>query len=242
MAENPTPENPTPEETVVVPIDENTAPAETVVVPITEEKNEEVKDNNEVKEQPKEVVHATTMTTKTVNMKHIMLPLTMLSFLLSLPILFSIIWLLYMRQYDCENLLDLPKLQVGIVIGLTIVFFTSNSVAKFHSRFPMLGLLVVIVPLILMLIVGIGLVGAFDMETRNIPGTPRWIKMEVDDDYNWNDIKSCIYGTTTCKELVIRSYTTKTQDFRSSKLSPIEEQIERPNFQHENGNKLKLGK
>lgn len=209
---------------------ENTTPPQAVVVPIIEEKNEatEAKEQEakESKEQKaKELSDADTTTSapaKTDKMKHIVLPLTLFSFLLSLPILFSVIWLLYMRQYDCENLLDLPKLQFVIVIGLTIVFFVSNFVVKFRTRVPMFGFLLVTVPLIMMLIVGLGLVGAFNMETRTVPGTPTWLKTKVDDDHNWNGIKSCIYDTNTCRELVLRSYTIKSDDPTTGKLSSIE--------------------
>ncbi|XP_027174068.1 tetraspanin-15 [Coffea eugenioides] len=240
MAQNSAP----PEEVVVpVPEEKNEAKEKEVAVTIPEAKNEaEEKEvavliseaKNEAKEkEAKEIPDDTTTTAaaattntsvaaKTDKMKIIVLSLTVLSFLLSFPILFSIAWLLYLRQYDCENLLDLPKLQLVIVIGLAIVFFVSNFVVKFGSRFPMLGLLLVVVPLILMLIVGLGLEGAFDMEARTIPGTPRWLEFRVDNDYNWKDVKSCLYATTTCRELALRSYTTKSFDFTASKLSSIE--------------------
>ena len=58
---------------------------------------------------------------------------TILTFILSLPILAPVIWLLYMRDYDCEIVLRLPKLQVSIGIGLIITFLVSNNVVFLQS-------------------------------------------------------------------------------------------------------------
>ncbi|KAF8400447.1 hypothetical protein HHK36_013745 [Tetracentron sinense] len=66
-------------------------------------------------------------------------PLTILSFLLSLPMLALDIWLLYMKDYDCEYLLKLPRLRLGISIGMFFVFLISNVVVFCRSQFPMPG-------------------------------------------------------------------------------------------------------
>ncbi|KAI3524260.1 hypothetical protein L1887_02913 [Cichorium endivia] len=76
---------------------------------------------------------------KASSIKRIMLPLTIISFLLSFPILFCIVWLLYVREGNCEQLLPLGKLQIGIVIGLIVLFVVSNGVVFLRSRFLMLG-------------------------------------------------------------------------------------------------------
>ncbi|XP_009789464.1 tetraspanin-15 [Nicotiana sylvestris] len=157
-----------------------------------------------------------------LQMNHIVLPLVIFSFFLSLPILFGIIWLFYVRQYDCEELMNLPKLQIGIAIGLIIVFFISNIVVYFRSRFPVLGLLLAMVPFIIMFIVGLGLVGSYKMEARGVPGSPAWLKMTVHDDETWSNIKSCIYSTKTCNDLISRTYMLKSYDFTSIKLSSVE--------------------
>ncbi|XP_059636225.1 tetraspanin-15 [Cornus florida] len=185
------------------------ADAVAVTVTVPEEKSKAKEDSQAMKD-------------KGVQIKHVILPLTTLSFLLSLPILFSVIWLLYMRQCDCEQLLKLPKLQVGIVIGLIFIFLVSNIVVYLRARFPMPGLLLVMVPLIMMLTVGLALAGAYKSESRTIPGSPSWLQMIVHDKNYWNNIKSCIYDTRTCNELVSRSYMLKSYDFSTTKLSPIE--------------------
>ncbi|KAJ0030142.1 hypothetical protein Pint_14290 [Pistacia integerrima] len=147
---------------------------------------------------------------------------TMLSFILSLPILASVIWLLYMRDSDCESLLRLPKLQFGIGIALIFMFIISIAALFLRRRFPMPAFLLVIVPLLVMLVVGLALVGAYDMESRRIPASPKWLRSKVQDDLNWNHIKTCIYDTRTCDDLFSRSITFKPYDFSMSKLTSIE--------------------
>ncbi|KAK0571102.1 hypothetical protein LWI29_011169 [Acer saccharum] len=148
--------------------------------------------------------------------------LTIVCFILSFPVIASVIWLFYMRDFDCEGLLRLPHLQTGIGIALIFVFIISNAALFLRSRFPMPGVIVVMVPLILMLTAGLALVGAYDMESRKIPASPRWFRLKIDNNNNWNNIKSCIYDTGACDDLQSRFFTLKSYDFSTSKLTSIE--------------------
>ncbi|XP_044462805.1 tetraspanin-15-like [Mangifera indica] len=148
--------------------------------------------------------------------------LTMLSFILSLPVLASVIWLLYMRESDCESLLRLPQLQFGIGIALIFMFIICIASLVLSRRFPMPGFLLVMVPLLVMLVVGLALVGAYDLESRRIPASPKWLRSKVTDPLNWNYIKTCIYETKICDDLFSRSISSKSYDFSMSKLSSIE--------------------
>jgi uncharacterized protein YacL len=186
---------------------ENTESVETVTVTVTEEKN-----------QPEEG----SMTDKATQVNFLTRLSTIITFILSLPILGSIIWLLYMRGYDCEVILRLTKLQIGIVIGLICTFVVSNFVVFFQSRFPMPGLIVVMVPLIVMFTMGLALIGVYNMESRTILGSPMWLKLKVHNYNNWNNIKSCIYDTGICNDLVSRSLMLKPYDFSIRRLSYIE--------------------
>ncbi|KVH93725.1 tetraspanin-15-like [Cynara cardunculus var. scolymus] len=159
---------------------------------------------------------------KPSSVKRIMFPLTTISFLLSFPILFCIVWLLYVKQCNCEHLLPLSKLQHGVVFALILLFVVSNSVVFLRSRFLMLGLIVVMVPLIVILTIGLALVGSYTIESRMIPGSPSWLKMMVNDDNNWYNIETCIYNTRTCQDLAVQSIMIKSYDFSMTKLSPIE--------------------
>ena len=188
-------------------LEDNYNPVEVMAVTVTEENN-----------QPK----GGSMTDKATKAKLLKRLLTILTYILSLPIFASVIWLLYMGDYDCEVVLRLPKLQLGIGIGLIVTFLVSNIVVFFQSRFSMLGLLVVMVPLTVMFTVGLALIGAYNMESRNIPGSPMWLKLKVHDNDNWYYIKQCIDDTGACNDLVSRSLTLKSYDFNSKRLSPIE--------------------
>ncbi|KAF5787536.1 hypothetical protein HanRHA438_Chr10g0466681 [Helianthus annuus] len=138
------------------------------------------------------------------------------------PIIFCVVWLLYMRRGNCEQVLPLPKLQVGLVVGLLVVFVLSNGALFLKSRFLRLGFVVVMVPLIVILTIGLVLRGAYKIETRMIPGSSAWLKMMVYDDNNWKAIESCIYSTRTCRDLVVQSSMVRAYDFSRSHLSPIE--------------------
>ncbi|KAJ0744652.1 hypothetical protein HanPI659440_Chr10g0390091 [Helianthus annuus] len=73
------------------------------------------------------------MLTPTNSRKRIVFSLTTITFLLSFSIIFCVVWLLYMRQGNCEHVLPLPKLQVGLVVGLLVVFVVSHG-ALFLNR------------------------------------------------------------------------------------------------------------
>ncbi|KAG8367657.1 hypothetical protein BUALT_Bualt16G0095800 [Buddleja alternifolia] len=199
--------------------DDNDNSTETVVVTVEEEKKfitNEPDSEPEPKPQRK-------MRLKSIKVRHTMLPLALVTFLLSIPFLFQAIWLLYVQQYDCEGLLKtLPKLQLGIVIGLIVVFLVSNGVVYSRARFLAPGLIIVTILLVLMFIVGLTLRGSFNTDNRQIPGSPRWLRMKVHGDYNWNNIKSCLFYTRTCRDLVSRSYNLKPYDYATGTLSPIE--------------------
>ncbi|KAK9078858.1 hypothetical protein SSX86_002916 [Deinandra increscens subsp. villosa] len=155
--------------------------------------------------------------------KRILFPLNIITFLLSFPVIFCVVWLLYMRQCTCENILPLPKLQVGVVVVLIILFIVSNVVVFLKSRFLMLGFIIVMVPLIVILTIGSALVGTYNIETQTIPGSPAWLKSKVYNDSNWKAIESCIYSTRTCQDLALQSSSvTRTYDFSRSHLSPTE--------------------
>lgn len=196
----------------------NTTPSaetQTPTVTVAEEKG-----NNNTKEV---VADQSTMTSsKASKVKLITGALTIFGIILSLPLLFMFIWLLVTGTHDCESLLNLRNLQMGIATGVFILFAASNIMVFLRAKLRVMGLFLVMIPSIFMIIVGLGLVGAFNVETRTMPGSPKWLTIKVQNNYIWNEIKSCIYDTTTCQNLISKSYLLKSYDFTSSKLSPIE--------------------
>ena len=148
--------------------------------------------------------------------------LSIFTFVLSVLIIALAIWLLYMRDYDCEKLLRLPRLQMGIGIGLIFVSLISNIVVFLRSRFPVPGFFLVMVPLIVMFTMGLALVGANKMESRRLVATPMWFREKIRNHDDWENIKSCIFSSGTCDDLVSRSLNLKAFDFSIKKLSSIE--------------------
>ncbi|XP_073153627.1 tetraspanin-15 [Henckelia pumila] len=200
---------------------ENNNPPDALAITVTEEK---IINNNDPKvlEQNPESTSKPPVK-KSLQVRHLVLPIALVTFLLSLPFLFQAIWLIYVQQYECEGILkSLPRLQLVIAIGLIVTFFLSNGVVYSRTRFPAPGLILVMVPLVVMFIVGSSFGGSFKMETRQIPASPRWLKTKVNSNSNWITIKSCLYDTRICRDLEARSYNLKFDDFSTSKLSPLE--------------------
>ncbi|KAJ9162907.1 hypothetical protein P3X46_022644 [Hevea brasiliensis] len=183
---------------------------EVVAITVTEENSK-----------PKEVAERK-ITDKVTKVRKYAGLLSIISFILSLLILASVIWLLYMKDYDCEKHLRLPNLQIGLAILMIFVFLISNIVVFFRSRFPIPGFLIVMVPLIVIFTMGLAIVGADKMESRRIMATPVWFREKVRDEDHWRNIKSCIYNRGLCEDLASRSLNLKAYDFRMKKLSSVE--------------------
>ncbi|KAG6772208.1 hypothetical protein POTOM_023607 [Populus tomentosa] len=182
---------------------ENTNPTEALAMTIAEETTKT----------KKEVAGNTKSDEKVNQVKNYASIVSIITFVLSVLILASAIWLLYMKDYDCEELLWLPRLQIGIGIGLIFVSLISNIAVFLRSRFPVPGFFLVMVPLIVMLTMGLALVGANKLESRRLMATPKWFREKVRHNDNWENIKSCIYNTGTCDDLVSRSLNLKAFDF-----------------------------
>ncbi|KAE8690985.1 Cytochrome c oxidase subunit 6b [Hibiscus syriacus] len=163
------------QEVVEVPIVEE-SPADAVVVLKNEPK-------------PTECPNKNIIPGKFFQVKRISGLLSVVSFVFSLPVLSSVIWLLYMKSYDCESLFKLPKLQIGISIGLICVFFVCNAALCLKNRLKMVGIVLVMVPLTAMFTIDLAFLGADSMENRRIPATPLWFEMKTHDDKLWSNIK-----------------------------------------------------
>ena len=150
--------------------------------------------------------------------------LIMLAFLLSLPIIAIIAWLLFMHDgYDCEYLLRMNKLYVGIVSAL-VVLLVLDCAALFMITKPALrmpAVILVMIPVIVVFIVGLGLVGGFQMESRSMPGSPQRLKLHIYNTNRWNSIKSCLYDKSICQILAYRT-SIKPYDYTVKKLSTVQ--------------------
>ncbi|XP_074365282.1 tetraspanin-15-like isoform X2 [Apium graveolens] len=150
--------------------------------------------------------------------------LNLAAFLLTLPIIAIVVWLIFMTGYDCEYLLKMHKLYDGI-IAMLVVMGVLNIVASFMMKKPPLrmpALILITIPAIVVLIVGIGLVGGFNMESRSVPGSPQRLKLKVYNTDNWSRIKSCLYDKSICQVLASGTSMIKSYDYATKKLSPVQ--------------------
>ncbi|CAH2069593.1 unnamed protein product [Thlaspi arvense] len=145
--------------------------------------------------------------------------LSIFTFVLSLTLLGYAVWLLFMRSYDCEEILGLPRVQTLASVGLLAVFVVSNAALFLRRKFPMPALVVMVVILLLTLFIGLEYAGVNEMQNRRFPATKTWFRLKVMDDVNWNNIKSCVYDKGSCNELVYESPTDKPYNRR--KMPPI---------------------
>ncbi|GLU10326.1 hypothetical protein SLE2022_271410 [Rubroshorea leprosula] len=154
--------------------------------------------------------------------------LLMFTFTLSLPVLAWAMCLLYMKHYECEDLLRLPRLQVGIGIGLVFIFLISNAALLLRSRLPMVGVMLVMVPLLMMFTIGLTFVGAYKMESKRITASPMWFKSKVYNNNKWSEIKSYIHKSETCEEMAITSMALSSYVLNMQNLTPIQSGCCRP--------------
>ncbi|KAG9456064.1 hypothetical protein H6P81_000572 [Aristolochia fimbriata] len=157
-----------------------------------------------------------------INLKKLIGVLTVVCFLLSLPLLAAGISSLYMRDYDCESLLHRPQMRLALGVAMILVFIISNLVIYYGSRFLMPGLLAATIPLMVMFIVGLSLSGAYTMESRAVPNSPMWLKLRIGKHGYWTDIKTCVYRSQVCSDLSFRMTGLSAYQFSTKKLTMIE--------------------
>ncbi|KAF3794256.1 Tetraspanin-15 [Nymphaea thermarum] len=154
--------------------------------------------------------------------------LTVLSYLVSVLVVATGIWLLCMKDYECEELLRLPRIRILIGIAMLAVFVASNAVVHSKNRMIIPAYLGIMALMILMFILGLVLAGKYPMESRGVPGTPLWLKTRVSDNRNWANIRLCINDAGICSDLAITTSTLNSYQFSMKKLSPIESGCCRP--------------
>ncbi|URE14760.1 S-adenosylmethionine decarboxylase proenzyme [Musa troglodytarum] len=155
-------------------------------------------------------------------MTRLLIPLAVLSYLLSLPVLGLAVWLLATRDYNCEDLMQAPQIRTAIGVGLILVFAISNFVVYFGPRILMPCHVILSVVLVVMLSSGVSLVGLYKTETRGLPGTPMWLRSRVMNVGTWVEIKNCLYDDRICLDMAYRSSQFTSGDFIMMKLSAVE--------------------
>ncbi|KAG7534632.1 Tetraspanin/Peripherin [Arabidopsis thaliana x Arabidopsis arenosa] len=198
----------------VVPVEE---PAATATATATTTEPEEAKSSDKMESQGDNKPRVGTLVALVNILAAGVLPI--FTFVLSLTLLGYAVWLLYMRSYDCEDILGLPRVQTLASVGLLAVFVVSNAALFLRRKFPMPALVVMVVILLLMLFIGLAYAGVNEMQSRRFPATRMWFKLKIMDDVNWNNIKSCIYDKGACNDLIYESPNEKPYNRRN--MPPI---------------------
>lgn len=174
---------------------------------------------------PKEALHSPPNPphcTPSDKMKRIISLLAIFAYFLSLPVLGFGIWLLATREYECENLLRMPAMRIGIGVALLFLFVISNVVVYYGRRVLIPGHSILSVALVVMLTVGLSLVGTYKMEARGVPASPMWLRERVARGDIWSNIKACLYENRICAELTYKTIQLTSYEFSMAKLSAIE--------------------
>ncbi|XP_072953461.1 tetraspanin-15-like [Typha angustifolia] len=149
----------------------------------------------------------------------LLLPLSIFSYLVSVPVLAFGIWLLVTRGYDCEDLLRMPRTRFAAGVALLALFLVSNFVVQYGHKLLLPGHLVLAVALVVMLIVGLMMAGTFAMESRGLPASPMWLKYRVANNFYWAGVKACVYNNGICEDFARRLAESKK---KKKKISSVE--------------------
>ncbi|GLJ14754.1 hypothetical protein SUGI_0239230 [Cryptomeria japonica] len=156
-----------------------------------------------------------------------------LAFLLSLWILRQGIWLANKGTTDCERFLQWPVIGLGaFVMLLSVAGFVG---ACFRLTWALSLYLVLLSSLIVLMLIGF-IVFAFSVtykgDGRNVEGREykeyrlgdysKWLQGQVDKNYSWNKIKSCLKEARICKSLAENEVNAVAEQFYKTHLSPIQ--------------------
>ncbi|XP_010443489.1 PREDICTED: tetraspanin-15-like [Camelina sativa] len=201
----------------VVPIEEPAATVTATETTTTTTTEPEAKSSDQMESQTDNKPPVGTLVTLVNILAAGVLPI--FTFVLSLTLLGYAVWLLYMRSYDCEDILGLPRVQTLASVGLLAVFVVSNAALFLRRKFPMPALVVMVVILLLMLFIGLAYAGVNEMQSRRFSATRTWFNLKVMDDVNWNNIKSCVYDKGACNDLIYG--TPNEKHYNRRKMPPI---------------------
>ncbi|CAH9140944.1 unnamed protein product [Cuscuta epithymum] len=160
----------------------------------------------------------------------IALSLTLLALITSFPVIYIFSDAVYAKQCDCEDLLHLPKAKYVILLGLAVTVFSLNVVSfAGTTRYAIPRVLVATVPAIVVLVLGLGLLGAHQQEAAKIPGSPAWLRSKMGDGGAWPAIRTCLYEARTCEDLMARTLNLKSDGgIHGEELSSTEAACCRP--------------
>ncbi|XP_074273670.1 tetraspanin-8-like [Silene latifolia] len=157
--------------------------------------------------------------------------LNFITFLLSIPILGAGIWLKRHASTDCEHYLENPV----IALAIFLLVVSLAGVIGACCRVNWLLWVYLLVMFILILLLTIFTIFAFVVTNKGagevisnkgykdykLGDYSNWLQKRVDNNKNWNRIKSCLIDGKVCQSLVDEKNTPANQFFAKN-LSPIQ--------------------
>ncbi|XP_028766151.1 tetraspanin-8-like [Neltuma alba] len=158
--------------------------------------------------------------------------LNLLTFIFSISILSTGVWLAKQGATECDKWLDKPL----IVLGVFLVGVSLLGVAGAWCRNSFLLWIYLAVMFLLIVLVFIFIIFAFAVTSTGsgvvLPGKAykeyrlgdysRWLQNRVIDQRNWNRIKSCLQSGELCSDYGSKYVNDDFQKFYAEKLSPLQ--------------------
>ncbi|KAK4759781.1 hypothetical protein SAY87_022912 [Trapa incisa] len=158
--------------------------------------------------------------------------LNFVTFLLSVPILASGIWLARKASTDCERYLDKPMIALGVFLMLVSLAGLIGACC----RVTWLLWLYLLVMFLLIVILFCFTIFAFVVTNKGagevlsgkgykeyrLGDYSNWLQKKVNNTKNWNKIKSCLIDSKVCSSFSDKYLSDTASQFYSENLSPIQ--------------------
>ncbi|XP_022886112.1 tetraspanin-8-like [Olea europaea var. sylvestris] len=172
--------------------------------------------------------------------------LNLITLLLSIPIIGGGIWLSKQANTECERFLDKPV----IVLGVFILLVSIAGLVGSCCRVSCLLWVYLVVMFLLILLLFCFTIFAFVVTNKGagealsdrgykeyrLGDYSDWLQKRVNNDNNWNKIRSCLQDSKICQRLLDDGSSTKVEDFNRQHLSSLQSGCCKPsndcNFQY----------
>ncbi|KAL2482893.1 Tetraspanin-8 [Forsythia ovata] len=172
--------------------------------------------------------------------------LNIITVLLSIPIIGGGIWLSKQANTECERFLDKPVIALGVFVLLVSIAGLVGSCC----RVSCLLWVYLVVMFLLILLLFCFTIFAFVVTNKGageaisdkgykeyrLGDYSDWLQKRVNNDKNWNKIRSCLQDSKICQRLLDDGSSTKVEDFYKEDLSSLQSGCCKPsndcNFQY----------
>ncbi|CAA2976908.1 tetraspanin-8-like, partial [Olea europaea subsp. europaea] len=158
--------------------------------------------------------------------------LNLITLLLSIPIIGGGIWLSKQANTECERFLDKPVIALGVFILLVSIAGLVGSCC----RVSCLLWVYLVVMFLLILLLFCFTIFAFVVTNKGagealsdrgykeyrLGDYSDWLQKRVNNDNNWNKIRSCLQDSKICQRLLDDGSSAKVEDFNRQHLSSLQ--------------------